>query len=107
MQRNQSRLAALKAVEEDPTIFLYEEVYDAMQQIKEEEKTKWFLGFVLGNEANCPQQDGQYPKKEICYFWLRLRSSSLSKEKDQQGKQPQQKEKQKSQLGRRNIEIIW
>ena len=38
MQRNQSRLAALKALEEDPTIFLYDEVYDEMQQIKEEQK---------------------------------------------------------------------
>lgn len=38
MQRNQARQAALKALEEDPTVFQYDEVYEDMQQKKEEKK---------------------------------------------------------------------
>nr|CAG4649664.1 EOG090X0D2W [Scapholeberis mucronata] len=38
MQRNQARQAALKALEEDPTVFQYDEVYDEMQQKKEDKK---------------------------------------------------------------------
>jgi len=38
VQRNQARQAALKALEEDPTIFQYDELYDEMQQKKEEKK---------------------------------------------------------------------
>nr|CAG4637332.1 EOG090X0D2W [Ceriodaphnia reticulata] len=38
MQRNQARQAALKALEEDPTVFQYDEVYEDMQQQKEEKK---------------------------------------------------------------------
>nr|CAG4642022.1 EOG090X0D2W [Eurycercus lamellatus] len=38
MQRNQARQAAMKALEEDPTVFQYDEVYDEMQQKKEEKK---------------------------------------------------------------------
>lgn len=38
MQRNQARQAALKALEEDPTVFQYDEIYDDMQQKKEEKK---------------------------------------------------------------------
>lgn len=38
MQRNQARAAAMKALEEDPTVFQYDEVYDDMQQKKEEKK---------------------------------------------------------------------
>lgn len=38
MQRNQARAAAMKALEEDPTVFQYDEVYDDMQQKKEDKK---------------------------------------------------------------------
>nr|CAG4635051.1 EOG090X0D2W [Alona affinis] len=38
MQRNQARQAAIKALAEDPTVFQYDEVYDDMQQKKEEKK---------------------------------------------------------------------
>jgi coiled-coil domain-containing protein 55 len=38
MQRNQARAAAMKALEEDPTVFQYDEVYDDMQQKKEEKR---------------------------------------------------------------------
>lgn len=38
MQRNQARQAAMKALAEDPTVFQYDEVYDDMQQKKEEKK---------------------------------------------------------------------
>ncbi len=38
MQRNLARQAAMKALEEDPTVFQYDEVYDDMQQKKEEKK---------------------------------------------------------------------
>ena len=38
VQRNQAMQAALKALEEDPTIFQYDELYDGMQEKKEEKK---------------------------------------------------------------------
>ena len=38
VQRNLARQAALKALEEDPTIFQYDELYDEMQQKKEEKQ---------------------------------------------------------------------
>lgn len=34
MQRNQARQAALKALEEDPTVFQYDEHYDEMERKK-------------------------------------------------------------------------
>lgn len=38
MQRNQARQVALKALAEDPTVYQYDEVYDEMQQKREESK---------------------------------------------------------------------
>nr|CAG4641184.1 EOG090X0D2W [Eulimnadia texana] len=40
MQRNQARQAALKALEEDPTVFQYDEIYDSIEQQKDQEKPK-------------------------------------------------------------------
>nr|CAG4642784.1 EOG090X0D2W [Evadne anonyx] len=38
VQRNQARQAALKALEEDPTIFQYDEIYDEIKEKKEQAK---------------------------------------------------------------------
>ena len=57
MQRNQARQAALKALEEDPTVFQYDEVYEDMQQKKEEKKP--------------PKEERKVNFKEIICFWAR------------------------------------
>nr|CAG4638722.1 EOG090X0D2W [Cyclestheria hislopi] len=70
IQRNQARLAAMKALEEDPTIFQYDEVYDKMEQkreerkpVKQEKKPKYIANLLRTAEQRKVEQERRAERK--------------------------------------------
>ena len=71
MQRNQAREAARKALEEDPTVFQYDELYDEMEQkraerkepAKKEKKPKYIENLLKTAELRKVEQERRTERK--------------------------------------------